>query len=202
MINETQTREKNYLGEQDLSDKKVLIILPHYNFRDKEYTWIRERLETTGVCINVASSHLSEAQGRFGTLVQPDFHINYVDGRDYDAFIFVGEEASNEYYGHQDIIRLLESAFNERKIVAAIGAAVPIIAYSGKLVSKKITSVEAERARLEEMGSFFTGKIVEQDGDIITANGPYGTREFGEAIVKALIWSKSTNKLSGRQYLR
>lgn len=181
--------------------QKALVILPHYNFRDKEYTWVRERLDEAGVRVEVASTHLSEAQGRFGTLVCPDVLISYVEASDYDAYIFIGEEAAAEFIGNVDIRRIIESAHASNRIIAAIGAAVPIIGYSGKLVGKKVTSVETEKKRLEDMGAFYTGKISEQDGQIITANGPYGTREFADAIIKTLEYSSGIVP-EGRPYLR
>lgn len=183
------------------SPKKILIILPHYNFRDKEYKWLVERLETAGVTAETAANHLSEAQGRFGTLVKPDALIEYVEASDYDAFVFIGEEsAETEFINDKNIHKILETAFSRHKIVAAIGAAVPIIAVTGHLVGKRITAVESEKQRLEDLGAFYTGRLVEQDGDIITANGPYATREFADSIIKALKWSEG--KGDGRKYLR
>lgn len=197
----TQTHYSPLASDDSLAGKKVLVILPHYNFRDKEYSWLRERLDAAGVTTEVASTHLSEAQGRFGTIVNPDCLVSFVEANDYDAFIFVGEEAASEYFDNPDILRTLETAFAKRKIVAAIGAAVPIVAFTGHLVGRKVTSVESERTRLEELGAYFTGNLVEQDGDIITANGPYGTREFADSVVKALKWSSVVTG-NGRTFLR
>lgn len=197
----TQTEEKKSTSEASIEGKKVLLILPHYNFRDKEYSWLRERFEPAGLTVEVASTHLSDAEGRFGTTVKPDVLTSFVEANDYDAFVFVGEEAAlTEYMNDKNIQRILESAFSRRKIVAAIGCAVPIIAFSGHLVGKKVTTSEAEKNRMEELGSYFTGRLVEQDGDVITASGPYATREFAEDIIKAIKWSVGTG--SGRQYLR
>jgi putative intracellular protease/amidase len=184
----------------DLKGKKILLILPHYGFRDKEVTWLVERFEPKGIVTEIGSTHLSEAQGRFGTLVQPHVLIGFVEAGDYDGFIFIGEEAASEFYGNEHIQRIIENAFATRKLVAAIGAAVPILTYTGKLVGKKVTSLDNEQSRLEELGCYFTGRLVEQDGDVITANGPYATREFAESILKALRWSVGSG--SGRQYLR
>src|SRR5450759_2677468 len=123
----------------NLQNKKVLFILPHYDFRDKEYTWIVERLDEAGIAHEVASSHLSDAQGRFGTLVKPDVSINFVSSGDYDAFIFVGEEAAKEYYAQPEIVKIASDAITTHKIVAAIGLAVPIIGYSGHFNKRKVT---------------------------------------------------------------
>lgn len=184
-----------------LQDKKVLFILPHYNFRDKEYTWIVEKLDEMGIAHEVASSHLSEAQGRFGTLVKPDITVNFVSSGDYDAFIFVGGEGAKEYYADPIIVKLVINIIITRKVVAALGLAVPILGYSGHLANKKVTGPDNIKTEIEETGAFFTGRLVEQDGDIITGNGPYATRELAEAVVKALEWSDKAD-LSGRTYLR
>lgn len=184
-----------------LDSKKILMILPHYNFRDKEYSWLKERFDPTGAQTTIASTHLSEARGRFGTVVKPDVLTEFVDTNEYDAVVFVGEEAAaNEYFDDRNVQRILETAFSRRKIVAAIGRAVPVLGFSGHLTGKKVTTNEADKNRMEELGAFYTGRLVEQDGDIITATGPYATREFADTIIKALSWSSGSG--SGRRYLR
>lgn len=194
----TQTNDQT----ANLDKGKVLFLLPHHNFRDKEYTWLKERFDENGITSEVASTHLSEAQGRFGTLVKPDVLINFVESADYDAYIFVGEEAASEFFNNRDVQRIIERAMSLRKIVAAIGEAVPVLLYSGHFTNRKVTTTEAQKSKVEELGTYFTGRIVEQDGDLITANGPYGTREFAEAIIKALAWSKKPASANGRQYLK
>jgi len=44
---------------------------------------------------------------------------------------------------------------------------------------------------LKECAVSYTGRPVETDGDIITASGPAAAREFGEEIVRALIFIDS-----------
>ena len=185
----------------NLQNKKVLFILPHDDFRDKEYSWIVERFDEAGIAHEVASSHLSEIKGLFGTIVKPDVSINFVSSGDYDAFIFVGEEAASEYYEVPEIVKLVINALATRKVVAAIGRAVPILGFSGKLTGLKVTGPDEIRHEIEGAGAFFTGRIVEQDGDVITASGPYAVRELAESVIKALEWSDGDSK-SGRPYLR
>lgn len=183
------------------SSNKVLFVLPHYNFRDKEYTWIVEALDSAGISHEVASSHLSEAQGRFGTIVKPDVLLKFVSSGDYDGFIFIGEEGAKEYYADPDIVKLVINIITTRKVIAAIGMAVPILGYSGHLSGKKVTGPDEMKREIEETGAFFTGRLVEQDGDIITANGPYATKEVASAVIKALSWNDDFEK-HGRKYLR
>jgi protease I len=184
-----------------LQNKKILFILPHTDFRDKEYVWLKERFDAEGMISEVASSHLSEANGRFGTMVSPDVLISFVSSGDYDAFVFVGGMGAKEYYGNPEVIKLVINAITTHKLVAAIGLAVPILGDSGLLNSRKVTGPEYIRGTMEDAGAFFTSRLVEQDGDIITANGPYATRELAESIIKALEWANE-RKHTGRTYLR
>lgn len=55
-----------------------------------------------------------------------------------------------------------------------------------RIDGKRATVFSSERAKLEAEGAIYTGKNVEVDGKIITANGPNAAAEFAKAIVKAL----------------
>ena len=185
-------------------NRKALFILPHHNFRDKEYLWIKERLSTAGITSEVASSHLSEIQGEFDTILTPDTLVSYVSSGDYDAFIFIGEEAAKEYYADPEITKLVTNALVTHKVVAAIGFAVPILTYSGELTGRKVTGPDSIQSEVEDAGAYYTGRLIEQDGEIITAHNPYATRELAESIIKALEWSsiEGTEGTTGRPYLR
>ena len=185
-------------------NKKVLFILPHSDFRDKEYTWIKERLDEVGITSEIASSHLSEIKGQFGTLLTPDTLLSYVSSGDYDAFIFVGEEAAKEYYADPEVTRLVTDALITHKLVAAVGFAVPILTFSGQLTGRKVTGPDSIQREVEDAGAFYTGRLIEIDGDVITAHNPYSVRELAESIIKALEWSsiEGTEGTTGRPYLR
>lgn len=179
--------------------KKILLIIPHDSFDDNEYQELYSGLVNGGFDVEVASSHLSEAQGRFKCLVVPDVLVDFVEAGDYDGFVFVGEEAAREYYTSATILRILDQASLSGKIIAAIGEAVPILAYTGKLAGIKVTGPEVERRRLEELGAIFTGNYIEINNNFITSRGPETIREFTTAIINTLDW---TPHPSERVYLR
>jgi len=52
----------------------------------------------------------------------------------------------------------------------------------GKVVREKATCFGSEAPNLKAKGAIYTGKPVERDGSIITANGPESASLFGEAI--------------------
>ena len=178
---------------------KILLILPHYDFDDNELRIIREKLNSNGIKTEIASSHLSEAQGRYKTIIVPDVLINFVESSDYDGFVFIGEEAAAEYFSNPTILRIIDQAHFSHKTIAAIGAAVPVLAYTGKLGGLKVTSSERERRRLEELGTIFTGRRIEISDHFVTASGPEATDEFAKSIVEMLNWSP---QYSERVYLK
>lgn len=180
-------------------NKRLLIILPHEGFRDKEFAWVVERLENSGIQFAVASTHLSDAKGRFGDLVKPDVLVRQVHPDIYDGYIFIGEEAAEEYVNNPEAVKLLEHAADYSKLVGAIGHAVLVLTSSRILTGRKVTGPSDLQNRFEEAGAFFGGKLVEKDGNLITASGPYGTREFGEEIVE---YFSEDEGLSGRKFLR
>jgi putative intracellular protease/amidase len=181
-------------------NKKALLILPHYGFRDKEYQWTKEKLEEKEIKVEVASSHQSVAVGRFGLEVIPDVLIEYVESGDYDIFIFIGEEASKEYFNDTHVKRIIENAFTTKKLIGAIGEAVNILTYTNHIVRKKVTGAELDRYKIEQSGAYYTGRLVEHDENVITAIGPYATLEFVEKIIKVI--ERSCNTFSSRSYLQ
>ena len=75
-------------------------------------------------------------------------------------------------------------------MLSAICIAPVTLANSGVLKGKKGTVWTNEESKIEQKlidkGVNYTGKTVEIDGNIITANGPEAAEEFGKAIVNAL----------------
>ncbi len=182
-----------------MANKKVLFILPHDNFRDKEYEWVVERLDEAGVEHQVVSSHKTIAKGQHGLEVEPDMTPQQIDPSSFDGFIFVGEETSAEFIANRDIEMMLDTAFSYHKLVAAIGYAVDILIRTRHVNGKKITGHSTRSAEIEASGAYYSGKTVEKDHNLITGAGPFSTREFAETIVEDLVPSGSR---SGRQYLR
>jgi putative intracellular protease/amidase len=64
------------------------------------------------------------------------------------------------------------------------GTAKPDIA--GILDKKKATVFRSEVKAIKRKGAIYTGKAVEVDGNIITAEGPQAATEFGQTIINAL----------------
>jgi len=173
-----------------MEQKKILFIISHDSFDDEEYSYLKKRFMQEGILVETASTHLSEAKGKYGGLITPDCLISYVEAGDYDGFVFIGEEAASEYYSNADVLQIINQAHLTGKIIAAIGQAVPILAYSGKMANLLVSGDVTEKSRLEELGAIYSTKLVSETANFITAS-PEGLEEFGNSIANSLLREQS-----------
>ena len=163
---------------------KVLMIIAQRNFRDEELFYTKEELESSGNSVVIASTKIDTAIGMLGGNVKPNMTMDNVNVDDYDAVVFVGGTGSSIYFNNQKAHEIARTANEKGKIVGAICIAPSTLANAGLLKGKKATSYPSEERNLRSKGANYTGKPVEKDGNIITADGPRSAREFGRMIAK------------------
>ena len=166
--------------------KKVLMIIAPENFRDEEYKEPRRILEGKGCRVTVASTRTKPAKGMLGMTVTPDITIDKVKAADFDAVIFVGGYGAETYYQDERAHALAADTAKSGKPLAAICVAPTILANAGLLKGKAATVWESQSKALVAGGAKYTGKPVERDGLIVTADGPASAVKFGEEIARAL----------------
>jgi protease I len=162
-----------------------MIIAPE-NFRDEELLHTKEELERAGVKVTVASTRTA-ARGLLGARVTPDIKLEQAGVDDYGAVVFVGGPGASIYFNDKRALSIASEAFEKGKKTCAICIAPTILANAGVLKGKRATVWDGEYVRrIESKGATYTGKSVEVDGNIITANGPGAAREFGRTIAREL----------------
>jgi len=171
---------------EELSGKKVVMIIASRDFRDEELSVPRSYLEGKGATVIVASSSLDPAKGMLGSQVKPQMLISDIKVDEYDAIVFVGGVGAEEYWDNPTAHTLAREAVEKGKILAAICIAPVTLARAGVLKGKKATVFPKVSAELEAAGASYTGRTVERDGNIITANGPKAAEEFAREIARAL----------------
>ncbi len=170
----------------NLVEKRVLMVIAPQNFRDEEFEEPKRILQEAGANVVVASSKAT-ARGMFGTTVRPDLTLDKIRVDDYDAIIFVGGSGASAYFEDERALSIAKDAVKKGKKVGAICIAPVILANAGVLEGKRATVWNGDFIRmLKEKGAKYTGKQVEVDGNIITANGPAAAKEFGRAIAREL----------------
>jgi protease I len=168
--------------------KKAVMVIAQENFRDEELFEPKEVLEKSGIEVKIASSGLKLAKGMLGGTAEPEFLLKDINARDFDAVIFVGGAGASVYWDDPVAHRLIKEAYNSDKIVGAICIAPVTLAKAGILKGKKATVWKSESGQLKAAGAIYTGVNCQKDGKIITAAGPFAAKEFGEELVRAILY--------------
>ncbi|MBU2100668.1 DJ-1/PfpI family protein [Candidatus Micrarchaeota archaeon] len=165
---------------------KVVFVIAKSNFRDEELFHTKEELEAKGIQTVIASIEKGPCLGSRGETAKAELSLDEINSEEFDGIIFVGGGGAQIYFRNQTALNLAKKFSSEKKIVGAICIAPSILANAGLLKGKKATSFPSEETNLKNKGAVYTGKPVESDGKIITANGPGAAREFGKRIAELL----------------
>jgi len=166
--------------------KKAIFIIAKKEFRDEEYREPKEVLENAGIQTITASTEIGQAIGKLGMRTNVDITLEEVKPADYDAVIFIGGPGSYDYFDNSEAHRIAKETLENKKILASICASVGTLANAEVLKGKRVTSFSGVAELVKSKGAIHTGKGLEQDGNIITADGPAHAAAFGEAILKAI----------------
>ena len=170
-----------------LQGKKILMIIASQNFRDEELLKPRDLFIKEGMEIILASSSLETSRGMLGATVKPDILINNIKVEDFEAIIFVGGTGASEYWNNPIAHKIVREAVSLNELICAICIAPVTLASAGILDKKKATVFRSEVKAIKKKGAIYTGKAVEVDGNIITAEGPQAAEEFGKIIINLLL---------------
>ena len=165
--------------------KRAVMIIAFEGFRDEEYIEPKQVLEKAGIEVITASSKVGIAKGKLGMKAKVDITLNDIKAADYAAVAYIGGPGSYDYREDPLAHKIAQETIAQGKILAAICAAPGILANAGVLKGKKITMFSDDGSAAKG-GATYTGKGVEIDCKIITADGPAHARQFGEAIAKAV----------------
>ena len=165
---------------------KILMVIAYKYFRDEEYAIPREILEKNGWEVTVASWEKGTAVGMLGKRVKVDLELEKVNPDEYFGVIFVGGIGTVKLFDNKIAHKIAKEFYRSQKIIGAICFGPVILARSGILKGKKATCFYTKSKELEKYGAKYTGKSVEIDGRIITANGPKAAKEFVEKFIQLL----------------
>ncbi len=165
-----------------------MVIAPN-NFRDEEYFEPKRVFDEVGFKVITASKDVQVAISRFDRRVMIDLDVCSVNVDDYDVVVFIGGGGALVYEKDSYIHDLINSFYSKGKLVCAICIAPRILGASGILMGKKVTMWNGDGKQkkiIENYGAEFTDADVEEDGNIITGNGPISAEEFGKRIAQRL----------------
>ncbi|MDO8848495.1 MAG: DJ-1/PfpI family protein [Coriobacteriia bacterium] len=165
---------------------RVLMVIAPAIFRDEEYSQPKAVLEARGAEVITASRTPGICHGKLGMTAEATVAIAEVEAADYDAVVFVGGGGAEVFFDDPAAHRLARRALEADRVLGAICIAPSILARAGLLQGVRATAFGSQRADLVAHGAIWTGRPVEVDGAIVTANGPDAARDFGMEIADTL----------------
>ena len=177
--------------EEQVKNKKVLLIIAFRGFKDPEYFITKETLEEAGVKTETTSNKKGLAIGVDGGEANVDLVISEIDINNFDVGIFIGGPGCLKSLDNEKSYTIIKEIILKEKILAAICISPIILAKAGVLKNKKATVWSSVLDRepikiLENHGVKYEPNPVVVDGKIITADGPSSAKIFSKEILRVL----------------
>src|SRR5262245_4265236 len=123
-----------------LEGKKVLIVIPHTQFRDEEFFEPRKILEEEGAKIVVASTSARMCRGIKGGTVQAEMAIPEAKADDYAGIVLCGGTSVPDFFWNDKKLQELVTAMaSAGKVVAAICLSTVVVAKAKLLAGREAT---------------------------------------------------------------
>lgn len=168
--------------------KNVLMVVAPKDFEDVELYAPKTLLELNGANVTVASTSPA-ALGLNGSAYSTDIMIANAKAKDYDAIVIVGGTGViGTLWEDLDLRNLVKEANKQKKIIAAICAAPPVLARAGILKDKKATMFPWSDGikELTNNGVKYVDKEVVVSGNIVTGRNPEASVAFGLKLCEEL----------------
>lgn len=172
-----------------LDGKKVLVVVPHTQFRDEEFFEPVKILTDEGAKVVVASTTARTCYGMKGGTVQAELAIADAKAEDYAAMVICGGSSVPQFFWNDKKLQELATAMSAAgKIVAAICLATVVLAKAKLLTDREATVYYLPQAleELKEAGAKYVKETLLIHNNIILAEGPPDSQRFGQAIRTAL----------------
>lgn len=166
--------------------KKIAMFIAFQGFRDEEYTEPKKILEAAGHQVITVSTAKGEARGKFRATAQVDKTVAEINPADYDALTLVGGPGALEHLDTPEVHAIFKKAMEAGKLVGAICISPVALAHAGLLKGRTLTCFPDGAEEVAKAGGKYTGKDLEIDGRLVTANGPVPAKKYGAALAEAL----------------
>jgi protease I len=172
-----------------LDGKKVLMVIPHTQFRDEEFFEPKKILEDEGAKVVVASTSVRTCRGMKGGVVQSDLAIADAKAEEYAGLILCGgSSVPDVFWNDKKLQELAVAMATAGKVIAAICLSTVVLA-KAKLLADREATVYFLPEALEELkaaGAKYVPETLLIHNNIILAEGPPDSQRFGQAIRSAL----------------
>ncbi|MCZ6597629.1 MAG: DJ-1/PfpI family protein [Planctomycetota bacterium] len=186
---ENETSDEAEVDEHGLAIQKyvsmVLVVVPEHGYAETTFRYVRSALYNVHVGTRSVSTVDQELiKGHLQDEFQVDGTVKEEDMSAYSGVIFCGGEGSLSLVDDSDAVRLAQEAAAQKKLIAAWGHSVAILAKAGVLKKKKVTGDPSIRPAIEAAGGKYTGTQVQRDGMIVTAIDDAAGLRLGRQLIR------------------
>ncbi|HEY66587.1 MAG TPA: DJ-1/PfpI family protein [Caldilineae bacterium] len=167
-----------------MASKKILVVLPPRDFDENEFFTLKRMCEDRGHKVSVASIASGKVESSNGYSIPVDVRLHQVKTYQYDAVVFLGGEGARIYFDDPQARKLASDV--KYKTIGATGNAAVLLSQAGVLNKKKVTAPYEYADWIVRGGASYTGRPLEVDEKLITAQGPALAESFANALIKAL----------------
>ena len=177
------------MAETKLNGKRILMVIPHTQFREEEFFEPKKLLESEGAKITVASSSVRQCRGMKDGLIESEIAIADAKADDYEALVICGGSSVPDFFWNDKKLQELATAMSVAgKVVAAICLSTVVLAKAKLLAGKDATVYFLPQAiqELKSAGANYVKESLVVHQNLILAEGPPESLRFGQAIAAAL----------------
>ncbi len=167
-----------------MASKKILVVLPPRDFDEQEFFTLKRICESRGHRVFVGSIASGAVESSNGVSILVDVRLRDVKTYEYDAVVFLGGEGTRIYFDDPQARKLASDV--KYKTLGATGNAAVLLSEAGILSKKKVTAPYEYAEWVVRGGATYTGRPLEVDDRLITAQGPTLAEPFTNALLKAL----------------
>jgi protease I len=173
-----------------LNGKRVAVLVTD-GFEQVELTGPKEALENKGATVHIISAKNGEVTGWNHTTPATKFHVDdtfdSIRMEDYDALLLPGGVVNSDTIRTDEMAQeLVRDAARANKTIAVICHGAWLLASSGLVKGKRMTSWPSLTDDLKNAGADWVDEQVVIDGHLISSRKPDDIPAFSEALVKAL----------------
>lgn len=177
-----------------LAGARVAILVEN-DYQELELWYPLLALKDAGAQVTVVGPQSGETyRGKNGYPVKAQKSAAEVQASEFEALVIPGGWAPDLMRRHPEMVRLVQEAHAQRKLVAAICHAGWLLVTAGILKGKRVTGFHSIAQDLRNAGAIYLDEKVVRDGNLITSRVPEDLPAFTREIISTLEEAKVGEK--------
>lgn len=165
--------------------KKIAILIDNM-YEDSEFIYPYYRLLEADIVVDIVGEKKTLYTAKHGTSIKATHVVQDLNSSEYDGVYVPGGYAPDGLRTNPEMTAFVKSFYDTKKLVCAVCHGPSLLISAGILKGKKVTSFPSIKDDIENAGTFYTNKSVEQDENIITAQDPNALPEMMKLFLKLL----------------